>query len=236
MSASADPYVTLGVSPGASDAELRGAYRKLVQRHHPDHNGGSVESARRFEEIQLAYSRVRDLRAGGRPASVRSARGTTSRTGPQSARPSRPPPGGASNIDERMAAIEFELREAQRKRERELREERERGAQRAREREAQQARDREAQQARERAAEQAREAARAANPASSGDRRRASDEELGYFSTDDSLGKILSDASAELSDRFSHAREHPIVKRVSDLIDGLDDLVSHTDRRKPSGD
>jgi curved DNA-binding protein CbpA len=220
MSASADPYVTLGVSPGASDAELRGAYRKLVQRHHPDHNGGSVESARRFEEIQLAYSEIRDLRARGGSAGARSARGTASRARPQSARPSRPPPGAGSSIDERMAAIEFELREAQRKRERELREERERGAQRAREREAQ--------QARERAAEQAREAARAANPDNSGTPRRASDEELGYFSTDDSLGKILSDASAELSDRFSHAREHP--------IDGLDDLVSHTDRKKPSGD
>jgi curved DNA-binding protein CbpA len=40
-----DPYVTLGVARDAGDAELRAAYRRLVQLHHPDHNGGSVESA-----------------------------------------------------------------------------------------------------------------------------------------------------------------------------------------------
>ncbi|MGO9883725.1 MAG: J domain-containing protein, partial [Solirubrobacteraceae bacterium] len=60
---SSDPYATLGVSPGASDAELRAAYRRLVQLHHPDHNGGSAESALRFEEVQNAYARVRQLRA-----------------------------------------------------------------------------------------------------------------------------------------------------------------------------
>jgi curved DNA-binding protein CbpA len=58
----ADPYVTLGVSPGASDEELLASYRRLVQLHHPDHNGGSAESAQRFEEIQAAYARIRRLR------------------------------------------------------------------------------------------------------------------------------------------------------------------------------
>src|SRR5205823_14727426 len=62
-----DPYVTLGVAPGASEEELRAAYRRLVQLHHPDHNGGSAESTRRFEEIQGAYARIRRLREAPPP-------------------------------------------------------------------------------------------------------------------------------------------------------------------------
>jgi hypothetical protein len=50
---------------------------------------------------------------------------------------------------------------------------------------------------------------------------RPSDEELGYISTDDSFSKILADAASELSERISEARESPIPRRVSDLIDEL---------------
>ena len=59
---SPDPYQILGISPGATDDELRTAYRRLVQIHHPDHNRGSADSARRFEEIQDAYSQIRQQR------------------------------------------------------------------------------------------------------------------------------------------------------------------------------
>jgi curved DNA-binding protein CbpA len=52
---------------------------------------------------------------------------------------------------------------------------------------------------------------------------RPSDEELGYVTTDDSFGKILSDIVDELGDSFSEARHHPSVQRLSDLIDRLDD-------------
>jgi len=55
-----DPYAILGISASATDAEVRAAYRRLVQRHHPDHNGGSREAARRFEEVQEAYEVLRD--------------------------------------------------------------------------------------------------------------------------------------------------------------------------------
>src|ERR1700749_612077 len=65
MASSGDAYLTLGISPTASDAEVRSAYRRLVQLHHPDHNGGSPESERRFEEVQEAYAAVRALRAAG---------------------------------------------------------------------------------------------------------------------------------------------------------------------------
>src|ERR1700748_281942 len=68
MAPSPDPYKTLGVAASASDAELRAAYRRLVQLHHPDHNGGSEESERRFEEVQDAYAEARRRRAAGAEA------------------------------------------------------------------------------------------------------------------------------------------------------------------------
>jgi hypothetical protein len=59
-----NPYDVLGVAPDASDADLRSAYRRLVQRHHPDHNGGSRESAARFAQVQAAYGHVVGMRRG----------------------------------------------------------------------------------------------------------------------------------------------------------------------------
>jgi hypothetical protein len=95
--ASGDPYAVLGVSPGVSDKELQAAYRRLVQLHHPDHNEGSAESARRFEQIQDAYARVRRLRVGARPEE------------PVTADP---------DLEARLADLERELRGAQEARER----------------------------------------------------------------------------------------------------------------------
>jgi hypothetical protein len=96
-----DPYETLGVSPKASDDELRAAYRHLVQLHHPDHNNGSPESARRFEQVQAAYAQVRRLRQ-------------------QVPRADEPPPRATvdPDVEARLADLERELREAQAVRER----------------------------------------------------------------------------------------------------------------------
>lgn len=105
MPARPDPYQTLGVSRSADDAEVRASYRRLVQLHHPDHNGGSAESARRFEEVQEAYAQIRDRRkSGGRAAS--SSRRTSSSSSTSSA------PGDDSDIGSRLAAMEAELRAA----------------------------------------------------------------------------------------------------------------------------
>jgi len=54
----------LGVTSAASDEELRRVYRELVKRHHPDHNGGSAQSAARFEQVQNAYAAILMLRRG----------------------------------------------------------------------------------------------------------------------------------------------------------------------------
>jgi hypothetical protein len=47
---------------------------------------------------------------------------------------------------------------------------------------------------------------------------------------EDSFGKILEDIVDEVADRLSGARKHPAVQRVSDIIDGLDDLASRLDK------
>jgi curved DNA-binding protein CbpA len=169
---SRDPYEVLGVQRGASREELHDAYRRLVKLHHPDRNGGSAESTRRFQEIQQAYDAVRDGHA------------------------ERPPPTAPRSdpsVEARMADLERELREAQ--------------------------------AARDQAREAARDALRDASPG------RPSDEELGYVTTDDSFGKILADVRDEVSKRFSDAGQHPSVRRVADLIDGLEGLTSRFDRR-----
>ena len=44
----ADFYDALGVARGASDDEIKKAYRKLAMQHHPDKNNGSKESEDRF--------------------------------------------------------------------------------------------------------------------------------------------------------------------------------------------
>ncbi len=55
-----DLYAVLGVSPLATQEEIRHAYRKLVRRFHPD-SGSDEASAERFQEVQEAYRVLGDL-------------------------------------------------------------------------------------------------------------------------------------------------------------------------------
>ena len=50
-----DPYEVLGVSKSASAAEVKGAFRKLAKKLHPDANKHDPRAAARFAEINAAY-------------------------------------------------------------------------------------------------------------------------------------------------------------------------------------
>ena len=121
-----DPYKVLGIPHSATDAEVRVAYRRQVQLHHPDHNGGSAESTRRFEEVQEAYALIRKLQQG--------ATGTAARSTTSARRPSAPPPPPPRSepvdpgVDARLAELDREL-----KRQREAKRQAERNVQRIRE-------------------------------------------------------------------------------------------------------
>lgn len=56
MAAKRDYYEVLGVSRGASEAEIKTAYRKLAVRYHPDKNPGDAEAEEKFKEAAEAYS------------------------------------------------------------------------------------------------------------------------------------------------------------------------------------
>ncbi len=53
-------YELLGVSPKASDAEIRAAYRRLAKRYHPDFNRGDPGAEARFKRITAAYEILGD--------------------------------------------------------------------------------------------------------------------------------------------------------------------------------
>jgi molecular chaperone DnaJ len=55
-----DFYEVLEVQRTCDEAELKGAFRKLAMKHHPDRNGGSPEATARFKEINEAYSVLSD--------------------------------------------------------------------------------------------------------------------------------------------------------------------------------
>jgi DnaJ-class molecular chaperone len=55
-----DPYDVLGVSKGASEAEIKSAFRRLAKKLHPDANKHDPKAASRFAEINAAYEIVGD--------------------------------------------------------------------------------------------------------------------------------------------------------------------------------
>jgi DnaJ-class molecular chaperone len=55
-----DPYSRLGVTRGASEREIKSAYRNLAKELHPDRNTSNPKAAERFSEITQAYDLLSD--------------------------------------------------------------------------------------------------------------------------------------------------------------------------------
>lgn len=55
-----DPYKVLGVSPDASDEEIKKAYRRLAKQYHPDRNPGDKEAAKKMQQINDAYDQIKN--------------------------------------------------------------------------------------------------------------------------------------------------------------------------------
>ncbi|MCB2044648.1 MAG: DnaJ domain-containing protein [Novosphingobium sp.] len=56
----ADPYSTLGVARGATEKDIKSAYRKLAKELHPDRNKDNPKAADRFAEVTRAYDLLSD--------------------------------------------------------------------------------------------------------------------------------------------------------------------------------
>jgi len=62
-----DPYKVLGVSPNASDEEIKQAYRALVKKYHPDNyvnNPIADLAAEKMAQINTAYETIQKMRSG----------------------------------------------------------------------------------------------------------------------------------------------------------------------------
>lgn len=69
-----DPYEVLGVPHGASEEEIKAAYRRLAKRYHPDLNPGDPTAAQKMNEVNQAYEQIKN------PAAYASQQQNTYRT------------------------------------------------------------------------------------------------------------------------------------------------------------
>ena len=64
-----NPYQVLGISPNASDDEIKKAYRTLSRKYHPDanvNNPNKAQAEEKFKEVQQAYDQImKEKQSGG---------------------------------------------------------------------------------------------------------------------------------------------------------------------------
>jgi len=66
-----NPYEVLGVSPNASDEEIKKAYRTLSRKYHPDaniNNPNAAQAEEKFKEVQTAYQQIMRAKEQGTSA------------------------------------------------------------------------------------------------------------------------------------------------------------------------
>ena len=56
-----NPYDILGVKPDASAEQIRGAYRRLARKLHPDLNPGDLTAEERFKRVSAAHDPAQRL-------------------------------------------------------------------------------------------------------------------------------------------------------------------------------
>lgn len=60
MAEKRDYYEVLGLQKGATEAEIKSAYRKLAKKYHPDLNPGDAEAEAKFKEVNEANDVLSD--------------------------------------------------------------------------------------------------------------------------------------------------------------------------------
>lgn len=77
-----DPYVVLGISPSASDDEVKTAYRNLAKKYHPDNYASAPDvaalAAEKMSQVNEAYDAIVTARKNGMPVGGASANAGTS--------------------------------------------------------------------------------------------------------------------------------------------------------------